>query len=247
MRREPKFHGVERRRANAVVRGQADHVDVAYLHELQEVPEARGDRQFRIYARLKPNTVQTLDASREFKREKDNTHYHIGFPICFRLVGGPPSIQVSISRDGKHADVDVDYRSSSFPSALVNGHLSAANSDVRAGDNLDRHDGRWSGLTGWWQNLFGLPLHSSTPDETKGQSEIPPNPRISEKEGLDAAVHDFLASWIVEQKPNLSVSYFSRRSFACVEEVAGRRGQHLEPGMMRPQLMVRMAALNEKF
>lgn len=123
-----------------------------------EVPEARGDRQFRIYVYLKPNAIQTLGASQEFKREKDNTHYHFGFPICFRLVGGPPSIQCSISQDGKRGDFDVDYRSSSFPSALVNGHLSAANSDVRAGDNLDRHDGRWSGLTGWWQGLFGLPL-----------------------------------------------------------------------------------------
>ena len=212
-----------------------------------EVPEARGDRQFRIYVYLKPNAIETLGASQEFKREKDNTHYHFGYPICFRLVNGPPSIQFSISRDGKRADVDVDYRSSSFPSALVNGHLSAANSDVRAGDNLDRHDGRWSGLTGWWQNLFGLPLQSSsTPDETKGQSGIPLNPRVSEKEGLDAAVHDFLTSWVVEQKPNLSVSYFSRRSFACVEELAGQKGQHLEPGMMKPQLMMRLAAFNKK-
>ena len=212
-----------------------------------EVPEARGDRQFRIYVHLKPNAIETLGASQEFKRERDNTHYHFGFPICFRMKGGPPSIQCSISRDGKRGDFDVDYRSSSFPSALVNGHLSAANSDVRAGDNLDRHDGRWSGLTGWWQGLFGLPLQSSsTPDETKGQSGIPPNPRISEKEGLDAAVHDFLTSWIIEQKPNLTVAYFSPRSFSCVEEMASKRGKPFEPGMVKPQLMVRLAAFNNK-
>ena len=212
-----------------------------------EVPEARGDRQFRIYVYLKPNTIQTLDASQEFKREKDNTHYHFGFPICFRLVGGPPSIQCSISRDGKRGDFDVDYRSSSFPSALVNGHLSAANSDVRAGDNLDRHDGRWSGLTAWWQGLFGLPLQSSsTPDLTQGTYRIPPNPRLSEKEGLDATVHDFLTSWIIEQKPNLTVAYLSPRSFPCLEEMASKRGQPLEPGMMKAQLMVRLAAFNNK-
>jgi hypothetical protein len=64
--------------------------------------------------------------------------------------------------------------------------------------------------------------------------------------GLDAAVHGFLNSWIVEQKPNLSVSYFSRRSFACLEELAGERGQHLEPGMMKPQLMMYLAAFNQK-
>jgi hypothetical protein len=34
-----------------------------------EVPEARGNRQFRIYVHLKPNTIQTLDASQEFKRD----------------------------------------------------------------------------------------------------------------------------------------------------------------------------------
>jgi hypothetical protein len=212
-----------------------------------EVPEARGDRQFRIYVYLKSNTIQTLDASQEFKREKDNTHYHFGFPICFRLLGGPPSIQCSISRDGKRGDFDVDYRSSSFPSALVNGHLSAANSDVRAGDNLDRHDGRWSGLAGWWQGLFGLPLQSSsTPEETTSQTVIPLNPRVSEKEGLDTAVHDFLTSWIIEQKPNLAVAYLSPRSFPCVEEMASERGKPLERGIVKPQLMIRMAAFNNK-
>jgi hypothetical protein len=210
-----------------------------------EVPEARGDRQFRIYVHLKPNAIEMLGASQEFKRTGDNTHYHFGYPICFRMKGGPPSIQCSISRDGKRGDFDVDYRSSSFPSALVNGHLSAANSDVRAGDNLDRHDGRWSGLTGWWQGLFGLPLQS-TPNESKSQTVIPLNPRVSEKEGLDAAVHDFLTSWIIEQKPNLAVAYLSPRSFPCIEEMASERGKPLERGIVKPQLMIRMAAFNSK-
>ena len=212
-----------------------------------EVPEARGDRQFRIYVHLKPNAIETLGASQEFKRAGDNTHYHFGYPICFRMKGGPPSIQCSISRDGKRGDFDVDYRSSSFPSAAFNGHLSAANSDVRAGDNLDRHDGRWSGLTGWWQGLFSLPLQSSsTPDPTLGTFRIPPNPRISQKEGLDAAVNDFLTSWIIEQKPNLTVAYFSPRSFSCLEEMASKRGKPFEPGIVKAQLMVRLAAFNNK-
>ena len=47
---------------------------VASLEDIAgEVPEARGDRQFRIYAHLQPNTIQTLAASEEFKREKDTT------------------------------------------------------------------------------------------------------------------------------------------------------------------------------
>ena len=48
--------------------------------------------------------------------------------------------------DGRLADVDVDYRGSSFPVMLFNGHLSAANSDVRAGNNAERHAARWTGF-----------------------------------------------------------------------------------------------------
>src|SRR6185369_229040 len=81
-----------------------------------------GDRQFRLYVFLKPNAVETLSRSQEFSRDKDNSVYHKGFPICFRLKNGPPSIQFSISSDHKWSDVDVDYRASGFPKGLVNGH-----------------------------------------------------------------------------------------------------------------------------
>jgi hypothetical protein len=117
-----------------------------------------GDRQFRIYVYLKPDAVDILSRSQEFfhDKDKDNVHYHKGFPICYRLKNGPASIQFSISRDKKMSDIDVDYRSSTFPKALVDGHLTAANSDVRAGNNLDSHDSRWAGLNGWWREVFGL-------------------------------------------------------------------------------------------
>jgi hypothetical protein len=99
-----------------------------------ELRGARGDQQFRIYAVMKPGAIEKLQESTEFFRDKDNRYYHKGFPVCFRMTG-LPSIQVSLTRDGKRADIDVDYRSSKFPNALVNGHLRAANSDVRAGNN----------------------------------------------------------------------------------------------------------------
>ena len=76
--------------------------------------------------------MELLDQSKEFSRSADNTVYHNGLPICFRSTGGTPSIQVSLTRDGSRADIDVDYRSSKFPTALVNGHLTASNSDIRA-------------------------------------------------------------------------------------------------------------------
>ena len=55
---------------------------VASLEDIAgEVPEARGDRQFRIYAHLQPNTIQTLDASEEFEREREEQHaLSPGFP-----------------------------------------------------------------------------------------------------------------------------------------------------------------------
>jgi hypothetical protein len=213
-----------------------------------EEPGTRGDRQFRVYVYLKPNAQTTLQASQQFVREKDNSHYHMGFPICYRLLEGPPSIQFSLSRDGKRADIDVDYRSSSFPAALVNGHLSSSNSDVRAGENLEKHDGRWSGLDGWWQNLFGV-FNSSdkgkNPPETYRDTAVPPNPRVSDKEDVDKAVYDFLSSWLLEQKPHLAAAYFSKRSYPCLEGRAQEKGKPVEAGMVRPRLLLTMATLNK--
>ena len=79
-----------------------------------EVSGTSGDHQFRLYVRLTTNAREMLERSREFKRALDNTVYHKGYPINFREQKGTPSIQVSIAQDGRLADIDVDYRSSSF-------------------------------------------------------------------------------------------------------------------------------------
>lgn len=55
-----------------------------------------------------------------------------------------PSIQVSLTRTGKRAYIDVDYRSSRGPKALVNGHLTSVNSNVRAGSNCFGRVRRWN-------------------------------------------------------------------------------------------------------
>jgi hypothetical protein len=208
---------------------------------------AGGDRQFRVYVYLKPNAVESLTKSQEFFHDRDNTTYHKGFPICYRLKNGPPSIQFSISRDRKMADIDVDYRSSSFPKALVNGHLSAANSDVRAGNNLDRHDRRWAGLDGWWREVFGL-LGSGgkAPEEkaTESLGHIPLNPALKGDQGIDKSAHDFLKSWVVDKQPNLSVAYFSRRSYPCVEAITQRNRNPIAPGMMRLRIEMAMERFN---
>ena len=207
-----------------------------------------GDLQFRLYVYLKPDAVDILSRSQEFSHDKDNSVYHKGFPICYRLKKGPPSIQFSISRDHKLSDIDVDYRSSSFPKGLVNGHLSASNSDVRAGNNLDRHDRRWSGLNGWWRDVFGqLGSGGKPPKEnaTVRLGNIPLNPAVKADQGVDKSAHDFLQSWVVGKEPNKSVAYFSRFSYPCLEVVAQKSGQPVPPGMIRLRTMMAMQKFSD--
>ncbi len=192
-----------------------------------KVPKARGDLQFRMYVVLKPDALQKLKDSTEFFRDRDNTVYHHGYPVNYRQDGSAPTIQISMSKDARHADIDVDYRSSRFPQALMNGHLTAANSDVRAGNNTQRHLQRWQGLTDWWRNLFGLDV--SEPDTTEAiaaSGDIPPVP-LKGNGKLEDAVQDFLNSWLVEQKPELSAAYLSSRSFACLEEYGPQAGTEI--------------------
>ena len=207
---------------------------------------ASGDQQFRLYVYLKPNAVDILSRSQEFSHEKDNTGYHKGFPICYRLKDGPPSIQLSVSRDHKLSDVDVDYRSSGFPKGLLNGHLTAANSDVRAGNNLALHDGRWSGLNGWWRDVFGQLGSGGTPPKettTERLGNIPMNPGVKADQGVDKSAHDFLQSWVVAKEPNKSVAYFSRRSYPCLEVLAQKSTPTVEQGMIRLHTMMANAEI----
>src|SRR5262245_36956617 len=206
-----------------------------------KVSDAPGDKQFRIYVQLKPEAMDLLSKSQEFKREGDNTVYHHGYPVCYRGRGGAPSIQVSISRDGRIADIDVDYRSSKFPAALFNGHLSAANSDVRAGDNDERHNRRWEGLGNWWRTLLGFPFIEGKSSEKEEESLIAREPRV--RKNAQAAVYDFLNSWLVEQKPEISMGYFSRRVLSCVE---AERGMSLDPGMAKIQLLMGLHDMNRR-
>ena len=118
-----------------------------------------GDQQFRLYVFLKNGARETLEKSQEFSLGHLNTVYHVGYPYSFRQGGKMPSIQFSISEDHEKADIDVDYRSSKMPAAMFNGHLTSANSDVRAGDNHERHNGRWGGFVAWWRGVFGSLAH----------------------------------------------------------------------------------------
>ncbi len=228
--------------------GRAIDLVEAVDEVLGEETGVGNDRQFRLYVYLKPDAVDTLSRSQEFLHDKDNTVYHAGFPICYRLKNGPPSIQFSISRDHQLSDVDVDYRSSGFPKGLVNGHLSASNSDVRAGNNLDRHDARWSGLNGWWLDVFGQFGTGGKPspeNSTESLGHIPLNPGVKADQGIDKSAHDFLQSWVVDKQPNKSVAYFSRQSYPCLEATALKSRHSAPPGMIRLRTLMLMENFSE--
>jgi hypothetical protein len=124
---------------------------------------------------------------------------------------------VSVAENGSRADIDVDYRSSKFPLALLNGHLTSSNSDVRAGDNYNRHTGRWSGLQNWWANWFSLPfVMEDLVSEEDRDASIPARPPKGRGRVYEAAF-DFLNSWLVEQRVEIAMSYVSSRAFACLE------------------------------
>lgn len=183
-----------------------------------EVPGTSGDRQFRMYVRLTPNARETLNRSREFRRGVDNTVYHKGYPINYREQRGTPSIQISIAMDGRLADVDVDYRASFFPVSLFNGHLSAANSDVRAGDNAERHAGRWTGYQNWWRSFFGAGVGRAAADKDAMPAfTLPKVPRAG-KMSVDEMAPDFLKAWLMEGNVVAAMGYVSERSYACLAQ-----------------------------
>lgn len=208
-----------------------------------KVPRARGDLQFRIYVVLQPDALEKLKASSEFFRDRDNTVYHHGYPLNYRQDGGAPSIQVSVAKDSRHADIDVDYRSAKFPKALINGHLTAANSDVRAGGNTQKHLQRWQGLADWWQNLFGFLEKEDLSENSTMEGEIPAIPRKGDDK-LEAAAADYLTAWLVEQKPNLSAAYLSSLSYSCLEEYGTDSGKVVSAGVAPYLAANEMAEVN---
>jgi hypothetical protein len=184
-----------------------------------------GDQQFRLYVFLEPNTRETLEKSQEFFLGHENTVYHVGYPTSFRQVGKVPNIQFSVSVDGTKADVDVDYRSSKMPQAMFNGHLTSANSDVRAGDNHEKHNGRWGGFVAWWRGIFGnLEVHDERTtrdimyeEPPERPTPLPPNRPRGVKVGMiHEAVQEFLTDWLVRGEVDDAMEFLSPRSYACL-------------------------------
>ena len=208
-----------------------------------EVSGTPSDRQFRIYVRLVRDARAMMDRSREFRRRMDNSIYHKGYPLNYREQRGTPSIQVSIALDDLHADVDVDYRASTFPLGLFNGHLSAANSDVRAGDNAERHAGQWSGFQNWWRNAFGVRLERA-PDASEAPAfALPKVPRAG-KQDIKEMVPDFLRAWLVEGDIVAAMGYVSERSYACLAQDMPDPAT-FDRGLAPIQILVNLKAAHE--
>ena len=217
---------------------------VDYVNSVRgEIPGAPGDRQFRMYVQLAPTARATLGRSREFRRSIDNTIFHFGYPLNYRGQGGVPSIQISIALDSLRADIDVDYRSATFPISMVNGHLSAANSDVRAGNNADRHTARWAGFQNWWRNFFGVRLERDT-EPVQALPFTPARvPRAGQK-NIDVMVRDFMNAWLIEGDIVAAMGYIAPRAYACVDSNADDPST-ADLGMAPYQLMNALKATHE--
>ena len=207
------------------------------------VPDAGGDKQFRLYVQLVPDARKILESSREFSRQVDNTVYHKGFPICFRGTGITPNIQFSMSPDATRGDIDVDYRASEFPIMLLNGHLTASNSDVRAGNNDERHNGRWNGLDNWWRSFLGVMIGDVSSADTATNRMVSTEPRMGKGTRPEEAIADFLKAWLVEQNPGVAAGYIAPRAYACLE---AQRGDPVDRGAARFQIAAAMQAVNTK-
>jgi len=205
-----------------------------------KIEDKGSDQQFRIYVELRPDAVEMLARSMEFGRGPDNVTFHKGYPICFRGRNGTPSLQISATNDGKRGDIDVDYRSSNFPKSLVNGHLTAANSDVRAGDNDERHNEHWLGFSSWWRGFLGLPLLVGGSQAGDVPVDVP---AIKDSARPEVAVHDFLKSWLQDQRPELAVPYFAESSFRCREL---EDGKPVDIGLAKFSTLVALRNVNQR-
>lgn len=119
-----------------------------------EVSGASGDKQFRLYADLKPGAIDQISKTEGFEFSSNKKLgfiqiYHKGFPDSYRQTS-LPSLQPSYSRgnilrDALRADIDIDYEPHTSPA-----HFKPANSDVRAPGHYQKYIDKWPGLRNWW-------------------------------------------------------------------------------------------------
>ena len=202
---------------------------VTGLERIAGEQSGRGsDQQFRIYVTLRPDARDVLERSREFVRSHENTVYHVGYPHLYRHASGMPGIQFSLAEDGLSADIDVDYRGSKAPQSLFNGHLTSSNSDVRSGDNSERHTRRWSGFANWWSEVFGGVNFGDGARATDGPlggmatrppSSLPPDrPLGAPIPDVAVAAQEFLSDWLIRRNYQEAAAFLAPEVLPCVAD-----------------------------
>ena len=175
------------------------------------------------------------------------------YPHSYRQAGNVPNLQFSMSEDGLRADIDVDYRSSKIPASIWNGHMSSANSDVRAGDNYKRHNNRWAGLVNWWSAILG-----KMPEESEEQAELlakeppepatplppnrPPGAQIAE---VWDATQELLTDWLVRRNDE-ALEFVSDQALACAKLEDGTDPRTLTAAEARRRLQQIMRVISSE-
>ena len=130
------------------------------------------------------------------------------------------------------------------PQALFNGHLTASNSDVRAGENPKLHNARWTGLVSWWQNVFGKMKDSKPKEVDLANSDLavgpvtplpPDRPPGAAPERIEDAAQEFLTDWLVRRQYDQALEFLSPQAYACVNLSDDARGQALDAAGVRSE------------
>lgn len=119
---------------------------------IQELTDIQGensaqssDHQFQLIVRLTPDALQKLDRAAHFLKGENHV-FHKDYPLSFRqfrrigLQGQEAGLHFCVTRDGRFAQIHIDYRFGLL-------HLGPANSDPRAEGNHQRHADRWPEFT----------------------------------------------------------------------------------------------------
>ena len=80
-----------------------------------QVTGASGDRQFRMYVLLTEGALDKLERSKEFEARSRQLGVSQGISYQLPSEGACRRSSFRSAPDGRRADIDVDYRSSTFP------------------------------------------------------------------------------------------------------------------------------------
>jgi hypothetical protein len=137
---------------------------------------------------------------------------------------------------------------------LFNGHLTSANSDVRAGDNPALHNGRWQGLVLWWQEVFGR-LRESMPkqedllglDRPDAPTPLPPDRAANAAiDRIEDAAQEFLTDWLVRREYDQALAVVSPHAHACLNLNDDAKPETLDAAGARRELRRIMEYASEK-